>query len=180
MPADLSAEPRRPTALRTSTDSSPATSLGYRDRRLCRPPDCADLDTACLAHQEIPTRDIGTFLFGCLAALLRLGAIAGAGLAYCYPILSAGIGVKRWHGRGSPSGLPCVFFPPQLANPHFAPYGRGCVLSACAALAGLQPCSAGGRPRMTSAQAQGRHNAKQRRRVRRSRRARTRSFGVLI
>ena len=37
-----------------------------------------------------------------------------------------------------------------------------------------------GRPRTTSAQSQGRHNAEQGRRVRRSRRARTRSFGVLI
>jgi hypothetical protein len=79
-----------------------------RERRLCRLPDCADLDTACVAQQEIPTRDIGTILFESLAALLRLGAIAGAGLARCYPILGDGSGVQRWHGRGSPSGLPCV------------------------------------------------------------------------
>ena len=69
MPADLSAEPHQSTVLRTSTDSSPATSLGYRDRRLCRPPDWADLDTACVVQREIPTRDIGTILFGCLDAM---------------------------------------------------------------------------------------------------------------
>ena len=64
----------------------------------CGIADCADLDTACVAQREIPTGDIGTILFGCLAALLRLGAIAGAGLAFCYPILGDRIGVKRWHG----------------------------------------------------------------------------------
>jgi hypothetical protein len=31
-----------------------------------------------VAQREIPTRDIGTILFDSLAALLRLGAIAGA------------------------------------------------------------------------------------------------------
>jgi hypothetical protein len=46
--------------------------------------DCADLRIVptliqhAFAQPEIPTRDIGTILFGCLAALLRLGAIAGA------------------------------------------------------------------------------------------------------
>jgi hypothetical protein len=70
---------------------------GYRDRRLCRPPDCADLDTACVAQREIPSRDIGTILCGCPAARLRLGAIAHAGLACSQPILGDGIGVKRWH-----------------------------------------------------------------------------------
>jgi hypothetical protein len=39
-----------------------------------------------------------TILFGCLDALLRLAAIARAGLASCDPNLADGIGVKRWHG----------------------------------------------------------------------------------
>jgi hypothetical protein len=65
---------------------------------LCRSSDCADLDTARVAQREIPTRNMVTILFGCLDALLRLGAIARAGLASCDPNLGDGTGVKRWHG----------------------------------------------------------------------------------
>ena len=50
------------------------------DRRLCRPPDCADLDTACVSQREIPTRDIGTILSGCPGSVLPVGAIPRAGL----------------------------------------------------------------------------------------------------
>jgi hypothetical protein len=180
MPADLSAEPRRPTALRTSTDSSPATSLGYRDRRLCRPPDWADPDTACVVQREIPTRDIGTILFGC----------------------PGGTPAPRRHCRRRT----CLLLPdPQrrdwnetLARMRFA--FRPAVRFLCTSTreSSLRPVRARvgplglcrprrpatlfrrGRARTTSAQSQGRHNAEQGRRVRRSRRARTRSFGVLI
>ena len=51
-----------------------------------------------MAQRKIPTRDIGTILVGCLAALLRLGAIAGEAFAFCYAILGDRIEVKRWHG----------------------------------------------------------------------------------
>jgi hypothetical protein len=63
-------------------------------RRLCRPSDCADFDTACGALWEIPTRDIGTILSGYAAALLRLGAIARAGLACCCLMLGDALGVE--------------------------------------------------------------------------------------
>jgi hypothetical protein len=42
--------------------------------------------------------NVGTILFGCLAALLHSVAIADEALAFCYPILGEGIEVKRWHG----------------------------------------------------------------------------------
>jgi hypothetical protein len=51
-----------------------------------------------VAQRNIPTRDIGTILFGCLVALLRLGAIAGEAFAFCCAVLGDRIGVKRWHG----------------------------------------------------------------------------------
>jgi len=71
-PAGGALEPLFPVATEGNPLETPAL-----DRRLCRSPDCADLDTTCVAQREIPTGDIGAILSGCPAALLRLGAIAG-------------------------------------------------------------------------------------------------------
>ena len=95
------------------------TRRSARDRRLCRPGDCADLDTTRVAQRKIPTRDIGTILFGCLAALLRLGAIAGRSTCF----LLRDPRRQEWGetlARMRFTFRPAVrYFARQLAIPHF-------------------------------------------------------------
>jgi hypothetical protein len=112
-------------------------------RRLCRPPDCADLNMACVAqrdsywrHRHNPVRVPGCN--PCASARLR------AGFAFCYPDPRS----RDWSESAGPDEVSPrasrVFLRtlPRDSSLRFRT-GAYCGLSDCADLAGLQPCSAG-------------------------------------
>jgi hypothetical protein len=107
------------------------------DRRLCRPSDCADLHTACVALLEIPTRDIGTILSGA-----RQDSCASARLcAQDMPAVTRSCDARESESAGTdevPRSAPAArCFARQLAMPQFGPHPRGSDHSDCADLIGL-------------------------------------------
>jgi hypothetical protein len=61
------------------------TDQTARERRLCRPGDCADLGAASVAQQEPRTGDVGTILCEWCDATVRLVQIARANSPSCFP-----------------------------------------------------------------------------------------------
>jgi hypothetical protein len=70
---------RRMSCLRTSRRPDTPVDTPRHQRRLCRAPDCADLDALSAAQQMILTRDIGTIPSSWHDARLRLDPIARIG-----------------------------------------------------------------------------------------------------
>jgi hypothetical protein len=104
--------------------------------------DCADL-------RIVPTltrhalrygrflRDIGTTLSGYVAALLRLGAIARAGLACCWLMLGDALGVEALVRMRFRLGASGALFRMSARDAQFGPHAPACDLSDCADLIGL-------------------------------------------